>query len=254
MKYDKVVTGGPCWVELGTADPVAAKEFYRELFGWRAETDPRPEAGGYTMLLRGEEPVAALSPLYAPGQPTAWGVSFAVPDTDAAVAAVSRAGGRLVVEPVDVLDAGRFAVAADPTGAVFALWQARAFHGAAVINEAVSLGWVELHTRDVPAATAFYREVFGWSLNAGTGYSQWGIDGADFGGMTALGEEFGPEVPSHWLPYFAVADVDATVRRAEGLGSRALMGPMDLAGGRRIAVLGDPQGAAFGVCPAGTDG
>ncbi|GAB2728417.1 VOC family protein [Kitasatospora kifunensis] len=254
MKYDKVVTGGPCWVELGTADPAVAKVFYSGLFGWRAETDPRPEAGGYTTLLRGEAPVAAVSPLYAPEQPTAWSVSFAVPDTDAAAVAVSRAGGRLVVEPMDIFDAGRFAVAADPSGAVFALWQARAFQGAEVLNEPVSLGWVELYTRDLPAVAAFYPEVFGWSVNAGVDYTQWGIDGSDFGGVRRLGEEVAPEVPSHWLPYFAVAHVDATVHRAGRLGAKVLMGPTDLPGGRRIAMLSDRQGALFGLYLAGADG
>ncbi|MCX4750818.1 VOC family protein [Kitasatospora sp. NBC_01287] len=254
MKNDQVVTGGPCWVELGSADPAAAAAFYRELFGWRAETDPRPEAGGYTMLLLDGAPVAALTPLYAPGQPTAWSVSFAVTDTDATAAAVTAAGGQVVTGPMDVFDAGRFAVVADPARAVFALWQPRRFGGAAVFNRPGSLGWVELLTRDVPGALQFYPRVFGWSVAAGEWYTQWGVDGADFGGMMRLDDRVPAEVPPHWRPYFAVTDVDAVVRRAAGLGAGTLLAPMDLAGGRRIAVLSDPQGAGFGVYLAGTEG
>lgn len=174
MKNDQVVTGGPCWVELGTSDPAAAKVFYEELFGWRPETDPRPEAGGYTMLLLGGSPVAAVTPRYAAGQPTAWAVSFAVTDADATADAVTKAGGQVVVGPLDVFDAGRFAVVADPAGAVFALWQPRAFGGAAVFNKPGSLGWVELLTRDVPGACHFYPQVFGWSMAASEWYTQWG--------------------------------------------------------------------------------
>ncbi|MGF1431504.1 VOC family protein [Kitasatospora sp. LaBMicrA B282] len=254
MKIDHVVTGGPCWVELGSAEPAAAKEFYRELFGWRAETDPRPEAGGYTVLQLDGAPVAALSPLYAPGQPTAWTVSFAVEDADATAAAVTAAGGRVVLGPLDVFDAGRFAVVADRGGAVFSLWQPRAFRGAAVLNRPGALGWVELQTRDPAAACHFYPAVFDWSVTAGEHYTQWGVAGADFGGMTTLGEQVPPEVRPHWLPYFAVADVDAVVHRATGLGARTLLGVTDVPDGPRIAVLSDPQGAVFGVHLAGTEG
>jgi predicted enzyme related to lactoylglutathione lyase len=123
-----------------------------------------------------------------------------------------------------------------------------------VINKPGSLGWVELLTRDVAACTAFYPEVFGWSVNASEAYTQWGINGADFGGMMRMDEQFPAEVPPHWLPYFSVADVDTTVNRAVGLGAETLMPPMDVPDGPRIAVLRDGQGAAFGVYLAGTEG
>ncbi len=114
MKLDKPVTGGPCWTELGTSDLAGAKQFYEGLFGWRAETDPRQEAGGYTVAHLGHAAVAALTPLYQEGQPVAWNVSFAVPDADAAAEQVTQAGGTVLVGPMDVFDVGRFAVAVDP--------------------------------------------------------------------------------------------------------------------------------------------
>jgi len=183
MKLDKPVTGGPCWTELGTGDLAAAKRFYGGLFNWRAETDPRQEAGGYTVAHLGDAAVAALSPLYQESQPVAWNVSFAVADADAAVEAVKAAGGTLVLGPMDVFDVGRFAVALDPAGAAFQLWQPRSFPGAGVFNAPGSLGWVELMTRSPERAVAFYTAVFGWSVNASEHYTQWGIDGDDFGGM-----------------------------------------------------------------------
>ena len=253
MKLDKAVPGGPCWTELGTSDLDAAKRFYTNIFGWRPETDPRQEAGGYTIAHLGEAPVAALTPLYEESQPLAWNVSFWVPDADAAVAAVRAAGGTVLLEPMDVFDLGRFAVVTDPGGAAFQLWQARSFPGAGLFNAPGSLGWVELMTRDPVAVTAFYRTVFGWTVHASESYTQWGIEGSDFGGMVEMGDKFPHEVPSHWLPYFAVEDVDRTAQDCIAAGGSLLMEPTTIGDGRRIAVPRDPQGAMFGLYTAGEE-
>ncbi|MEV0172091.1 VOC family protein [Streptomyces sp. NPDC050803] len=247
MKLDKPVPGGPCWTELGTSDLEGAKRFYTRVFGWRHETDPRQEAGGYTIAHLGDAAVAALSPLYQESQPVAWNVSFAVADADDAAAKAEAAGATVLVGPMDVFDVGRFAVVLDPTGAAFQMWQAHTFPGAGVLNAPGSLGWVELMTRAPERAVAFYTSVFGWSVNVSEHYTQWGIDGADFGGMVTMDDKFPHEVPAHWLPYFAVADVDDTTATTTEAGGTALMEPTSVPEGPRIAVLRDPQGAMFGV-------
>ncbi|MCZ4511057.1 VOC family protein [Streptomyces sp. ActVer] len=254
MKLDKPVPGGPCWTELGTSDLEAAKRFYADVFGWRPETDPRAEAGGYTLAHLGDASVAALTPLFQESQPVAWNVSFAVPDVDTTVQAVRDAGGAVVLEPMDVFDLGRFAVVADPGSAVFQLWQARSFAGAGLFNAPGALGWVELMTRTPDLVTAFYTTVFGWTVNASEHYTQWGIDGADFGGMVEMGDKFPHEVPSHWLPYFAVEDVEATAEASTQADGGVLMEPTSVPEGPRIAVLRDPQGAVFGIYRAGDEG
>lgn len=254
MEFNKPVNGGPCWTELGTSDLEGAKRFYAELFGWRPETDPRPEAGGYTVAHLGDAPVAALTPLCQESQPVAWNVSFAVPDADAAVRRVEGAGGTVVVGPMDVFDVGRFAVALDPTGAAFQLWQARSFPGAGLLNAPGALGWVELATRDTARARDFYTTVFDWSAESSEWYTEWALDGAEFGGMADMGDRFPPEVPAHWMPYFAVADVDATADVAAQAGGTVVMPPATVPDGPRIAVLRDPQGASFGVHLADSEG
>jgi predicted enzyme related to lactoylglutathione lyase len=254
MKLDAPVTGGPCWTELGTDDLEGAKRFYTELFGWRPETDPRQEAGGYTVAHIGDAAVAALTPLYQESQPVAWHVSFAVTDADATARAVREHGGTVVVDPMDIFDVGRFAVALDPGGAAFHLWQARAFAGAGLFNAPGSLGWVELLTRSPEEAKAFYTAVLGWSVRPSEVYTQWGIDGADFGGMMTMDDKFPHEVPPHWLPYFAVEDVDLTADTAVRAGGTLLMEPATVPEGPRIAVLRDPQHAVFGVYLAGDEG
>ncbi|SBT89575.1 hypothetical protein GA0115233_101068 [Streptomyces sp. DI166] len=251
MKLDKPVIGGPCWTELGTSDLDGAQRFYHRLFGWRSETDPRQEAGGYTVAHLGDAAVAALAPLYQESQPVAWNVSFLVADADATAAQAEASGATVLVGPMDVFDVGRFVVVLDPTGAAFQLWEARTFPGAGLFNAPGTLGWVELMTRAPERAIAFYRALFGWSVNASPHYTQWGIEGADFGGMVTMDEKFPHEVPAHWLPYFAVADVDESAAKATEAGGSALMEPTTVADGPRIAVLRDPQGAMFGVYRAG---
>lgn len=249
MKLDAAVPGGPCWTELGTGDLDAARRFYGALLGWRTETDPRAEAGGYTMAYVGDSAVAALTPLYQPEQPVAWNVSFAVSDADVTARLAGEAGGKVLLGPMDVLDAGRFAVIADPGGAVFQLWQAHAFPGAGVFNAPGSLGWVELLTRDTARAERFYTTVFGWTVRPSAQYTQWGVGGEDFGGMFPMDGHYPPEAPAHWRPYFAVADIDAAAATASAEGGTVVMPPtrMPEAAPRKIAMLLDPQGAAFCV-------
>ncbi|MFI6638165.1 VOC family protein [Streptomyces sp. NPDC050504] len=254
MKFGEPVLGGPCWVELSTSDLAASRAFYGVLFGWRCETDPREEAGGYTVAHVGDAPVAALTPLYSPEQPAGWQVSFATADADASAEEARRLGGTLLAGPMDVFDMGRFAMLADPGGAVFHVWQARSFPGAGLLNAPGALGWVELATRAPEAALAFYPALLGWTVAPSEFYPQWGVDGADFGGMAAMDEEVPADVPPHWLPYFAVPDVDAAAERAGAAGGEVVMEPATVPEGPRICVLRDPQGAEFGIHRAYEEG
>ncbi|NEA86753.1 VOC family protein [Streptomyces sp. SID7958] len=255
MELTEPVTGGPCWAELGTSDLEGAKRFYTRLFGWRPETDDRQEAGGYTVAHLDDAAVAALAPLFQQSQPVAWTVSFAVTDAEATLRRVLAEGGSVILGPMDVFDVGRFAVAADPGGAVFQLWQPESFPGAGRFNAPGTLGWVELLTRAPRPSAGFYGAVFGWTTDLDRRYPRWSIGGQRFGGMVTMDEKFPHEVPAHWLPYFAAADVDDTALTATRAGGTVLMEPASLPdGGPRIAVLRDPQGAVFGVYRAADGG
>jgi predicted enzyme related to lactoylglutathione lyase len=106
---------------------------------------------------------------------------------------------------------------------------------------------VELLTRDPTRAEHFYTTVFGWTVRPSEQYPQFGVDDADFGGMITMDDKFPHEVPPHWLPYFAVEDVDDAAATATAAHGTVLMTPTSVPEGRRIAVLRDPQGAMFGV-------
>jgi hypothetical protein len=249
MKPTEFAPGAPCWTQLGTSDPQDAQRFYGGLFGWTAETDPRPEAGGYTIFSLKGSPSAAVSPLMDPNQPVRWLLSFTATDVDEAAAAAQKAGAQVWIGPMDVMDAGRWAMLSDPAGAAYSLWQAGSFAGFGVVDEPGAYGWLDGSTHDLEGALRFYAETLGWEVMAAGDYRMVGLGGEMFGGLMKIDETFPPDTPSNWNPYFVVADVDATAAAVIELGGRILHGPEDvqMEGGPRIAVAQDPQGGVFGV-------
>ena len=111
---------------------------------------------------------AGIGELQTEGHPPVWSTYFAVSNADATAAKVKDAGGRVLLEPFDVTDAGRMAIVSDPTGAVFGIWQAGNHFGAAIVNEHGALNWNELLTDDTEKALAFYQEVFGHEIEVST--------------------------------------------------------------------------------------
>jgi len=243
--------GVPCWVDLSTSDVDAATAFYGALFGWQAQAaGPPEETGGYTMFTKDDQSVAACAPLMADGQPVVWQTYFHTDDVDALAARVADAGGQVPFPPIDVMTAGRMAVFQDPGGAFFAAWQPRDHGGAQLVNEPGTLCWNELYTRDMDAAKAFYSAALGLTgVTEAMGpmeYTQWQTDGRAVAGGLVIAPPMPAEMPSNWLVYFAVADLDATLAQIDELGGGVLMPPMEVPVGR-FAVVRDHQGAPFGV-------
>jgi predicted enzyme related to lactoylglutathione lyase len=244
--------GTPSWVDVTGPDVEVLAGFYSSLFGWDAE-DQGEEAGHYTMFSRGGRSVAAASPSQ-PGAdtPPAWTTYVTVADADAAAATIADAGGMVMAPPFDVFDSGRMALAADPTGGVFAVWQPGEHIGAEVVNEPVSLCWNELTVRHAETALAFYGRVFGWEVNLAGGddapfiYRELVLGDRAVAGCMEMDETWPEAIPTHWMTYFAVEDTDATARRAAELGGTVSVEPFDLPTGR-TAVLNDPAGAVFSV-------
>jgi uncharacterized protein len=248
MEMTEHAPGTPSWVDLGSPDIDGSVAFYEALLGWTA-TEPGPveETGGYRMFeLRGR-PVAGVGPQQAPGPPY-WTTYFTVASADDTAAAVHDAGGTVMVEPMEILTAGRMAVCADSAGAPFSVWEPREHIGAGIVNEPSSICWNELYTRDADEAAAFYGEVLGLRLatsDAGTAFE---LDGRPVAGLVLMDdtERYPDGVPAHWIVYFAVADCDAALARAEELGALDTGDPTDSRYGR-YAMVTDPQGAIFSV-------
>jgi predicted enzyme related to lactoylglutathione lyase len=243
------------WYELMTSDPKAAEGFYGEVVGWEARAYPGMDTP-YTTWMKGETPVGGLMTIPAEakagGAPPNWLMYVGTPDADATVQQVKSLGGTVEAGPMEIGGIGRFAVVADPQGAVFAVLQP-AEEGAMPEGpaEVLEFSWRELATTDAAAAVAFYTELFGWEKQGasemeGLGlYQEFGRGGTPLGGIYTKPGDM--PAPPHWLPYVRVPDIRASVEAATSRGGQLLNGPMEIPGGDRVAQLSDPQGALFAL-------
>jgi len=157
-------------------------------------------------------------------------------------------GGKVLAPGFDVMDAGRMAVLQDPTGAVFQVWEAKNQIGAKILSEPGALCWSELATRDLDAAESFYTGLFGWTAKHGMAggemqYTEFSNQGQHGIGMMPMPAQMPAGVPSYWMPYFQVADCDASTEQAKTLGATVMVPPQDIPNTGRFAVIADPQGA-----------
>jgi len=243
-----------CWVELGTSDNQAAKNFYTQLFGWETQDNPMGPDMVYTMLKLDGKDVGGLYKLMpdmvAQGVPPHWMSYVYVTDADATAEKAKAAGATVLNGPFDVATHGRMAVVQDPTGAVFALWQPKDNKGSGIYNVPNSFCWNELGTGDTQKAGEFYTNVFGWTKEGFSGspveYTMFNNGDRGAGGMYKITPEMGP-IPPHWLVYFAVDDCDAKVQKGTELGGSVMKPADNIPGIGRFAILNDPQGAAFAI-------
>ena len=188
---------------------------------------------------------AGIGELQTEGHPPTWSTYFAVSNADATAAKVKDAGGRVLLEPFDVTDAGRMAIVSDPTGAVFDIWQAGNHFGAAIVNEHGALNWNELLTDETEKALAFYQEVFGHEIEVSTsltGSDYFLIKVGDRGVAGAMAKPMA-EIPNHWGVYFAVDDVAKTIVQATENGGSLVHGPQEIPEVGTFAGLVDPYGS-----------
>lgn len=216
MGYEPSDSGKPCWYENGADDVDAAAQ----------EGEPLPN----------------------------WVFSMEVSDVDASLQAPTAAGARVLRPAADIPGTGRFAVIADPQGAVVGLMRPDPMDEAPAAP-AFAPGrtghavWQELSTSDPEAALAFYSAVFGWTVTGSLDMGEHGtystVAGSigDVGGVMPLN---GAPRPT-WRVYFQVDSTDAAVAQAAEAGGRLHNGPNRVPGGDWVAMLTDDQGAAFGV-------
>ena len=269
---DGYIPGVPCWADTSQPDPEAAVDFYSGLFGWQFEDVMPPGSEGkyFIARLRGRD-VAAVGSIPEAAPPMAmWNTYVWVESADETAAKVGDAGGSVVMEPFDVMEAGRMAVCSDPEGAVFCAWQAKETKGAQIVNEHGSVNFNGLATRDAAAAKEFYGSIFGWTTLALPGGAEmWTLPGygdyleRDNPGLRKMIAEVGgpegfedvvasinpipaeePDTPPHWSVTFATDDADATAAKAGELGGKVIAEPFD-GPWVRMTVIEDPQGAIF---------
>lgn len=269
---DRYIPGVPCWIDTYQPDPEAAVAFYSGLFGWDVANvmPPGSEPKYFIGRIRGGD-VAGIGGI-PPGAPpvATWNTYIWVEDADETAVRVKDAGGSVVMEPGDIMEAGRTAVFRDPEGAVFCVWQPNQHRGASVVNEAGSLNFNNLNTREPEAAKSFYGAVFGWrTMPMGGGAEAWTLAGygdhlellnpGTLERMASMGAQAGfadvvatitplpddhSDVPAHWSVTFATDDANVTARQASEAGGKVLAPPFD-APWVRMTIIADPQGATF---------
>lgn len=242
------------WHELLTTDTEAAKRFYTEVVGWKAQAWGDGSIP-YTVFLNGETPAAGLMKLpqeaAAMGAPPNWLAYVEVDDADATIAQATKLGATLLGDAMTMEGVGRFAVLRDPQGAVFAVLTSARELAPETDPAPLEFSWHELITADHKAAVQFYEALFGWKKQdefdmgpMGT-YYMFGRDRFTYGGMFTKGADM---PVSTWLYYAQVpGSADAAAERATKAGAKIFNGPMEVPGGDRIAAMFDPQGAAFAV-------
>lgn len=236
-----------CWPELVTQDTGAAARFYEAVFDW-TPVNMETADGDYTIFKVGGEDACGSHPPRTPEAVPRWNCSVSVVNTDETVARAQELDGTLVVAAYDLNDVSRMAVLRDNQGASFSLWQPRTHGGTARLNEPGFLCWTELIAINLGAAEGFYTKLFGWDSRRHRfgEYVEFLRNDEIVAGMLRTPPGRG-SVGSHWLPYFAVVDVDDALQVARRHFGTMLGRPMDIPMIGRSAVLRDPQGAMFGV-------
>jgi len=247
-KIESYLPGSMCWAELATPDTAGAKHFYTEMFGWTTQENPMPD-GVYTIFQSEGNDAAAMTPP-PPGVPPHWGVYFSTANADDSAAKVKELGGNILMGPFDVMEHGRMAVAQDPQGAVFCLWQAKNHIGATHGGPLNVVCWPELKSPDPDSAISFYSRLFGWEWkrsSSGEEYFEWYLGGHPMGAMLPMRGDEWKGVPPHWGIYITVADCDERAAKAKELGASFHVPPTDIPNVGRFAVIADPQGVVFAI-------
>ncbi len=244
------------WYDLMTTDTKSAESFYRSVVGWSA-VDSGMVDRSYTILSAGSIGVGGLMPIpdaaKAEGAQPMWSGYIAVDDVDAHAKRVKAAGGAIHHDPEDIPGVGRFAIAADPHGAMFMLFRGSKDEAPAAPAPGTpgTIGWHELHAGDGGKDFAFYADLFGWNKTEAMDMGPMGVyQMFATGGKETVGAVMtkNADTPKpHWLYYFNVEAIDAAVTRVNGGGGKVVMGPMEVPGGQWIVQCLDPQGAMFAL-------
>jgi predicted enzyme related to lactoylglutathione lyase len=245
---DSYPPGVPCWVDNLVGDVDEALRFYGELLAW--EFDGPGPGDYYVAKVRGRD-VAGVGQA-PPGVSPGWNTYVSVASADE----TTRAADRVLVEPFDVLPAGRLAALADPTGAIIGVWEPAERQGCRLVNEPSAYAMSALHTSDPETAARFYRDLFGWETDEfAPGVSLFRLPGYVGGEpqqpvprdvIAVMARDDGP---ARWSVDFWVSDADELAARVPELGGSVVVAPFDSIPTRQ-AVVADPFGAAFSVTTA----
>ncbi|MGF7152729.1 VOC family protein [Novosphingobium gossypii] len=260
--------GSFIWYELMTSDADAASAFYAAVVGWKVGANAMPQAGmDYRMIERVEADgtrdgyaggvFVLTDEMIGQGAKPGWTGYIYVPDVDATLARIEAEGGFVHVRATSMEGVGRFAMVADPQGAVFYLMtpeppadEPDAASDVFSVDRPQTVRWNELITPDDDAAVSFYTRHFGWSQQGAMPMGPLGdyrfleLEGVSIGAVMRQAEV--TPVPG-WTYYFGVDDIDRALAAVKDGGGRPMGQPQQIPGGEFTVNAFDPQGAWFGL-------
>ena len=237
------------WADLVTDDVQAATRFYAGLFGWRFN-----DYGGYLIGLNDERPMCGMfqrpKPANADAKPR-WFGYLSVASVASAQKVVTKAGGKVLAAPQKMPKRGEQAVFADAEGAIFGVIKSSAGDPEDFLADPGDWIWIQLLSRDAAKAAEFYRTVGGYDVVQNTTsnrlsdyvLSSEGYARATVGTIPSKYEQVKP----NWLLFVRVKSVTESLAQAKELGGKVLIAPKPEVFGGKVAVIGDPTGAAIGI-------
>jgi predicted enzyme related to lactoylglutathione lyase len=261
--------GVPSWVDVLGPDVDKLTGFFGAVFGWDftgpGEMPGDPPGKYFVAQLRGRD-VAGVASLPPQARGPAWNTYIEVESVDGTAKKIEEAGGTILAPPFDAPPAGRIAVAADPHGASFSVWEPRERRGAQLVNEPSAWSMSALNTVDRDGAAEFYDAVFGWTLESFQfGDMEVGLFRLPgyVGGQpeqpvprdlvaTLIPAQNGDE--ANWSVDFWVGDIDRVVATVEERGGSVVVEPYEAGPSFRQAVVADPNGVPFSVSQLMVDG
>ncbi|MBY5440992.1 VOC family protein [Rhizobium leguminosarum] len=243
------------WCELMTPDTSAAAKFYSSVVGWTTSEMKMDGMPTYTIFEANGIGVAGLmefpAELEGKGIPPNWTGYVDVDDVDQSAKDFAANGGSVRRPPEDIPTIGRFAVVADPHGAVLCIMTPAPMDKPMpelAVDAPGNIGWRELYAGNGEEALAFYSKRFGWTKDSEFDMGPMGVyylfahNGKQIGGMMTKPENI--QMP-FWCYYFIVPTLDAAIERVTSGGGKVVHGPMEVPGGSWIIQATDPQGAFF---------
>jgi predicted enzyme related to lactoylglutathione lyase len=235
------------YFEIGAADDGPLLRFYQEMFGWKATATPGiNHATVDTLAGTGINGGIGRS---GTGEP--WSTFYVeVGDLQATLDKAGALGGEIVLPVIEVPGLITFAMFNDPDGLLIGLLQAGTrppgAPGGPTAGEGSAVDWFEVLGSDAAATQAFYRELFGWNVDASDTPSYAMVDTQAGRGIPG-GIGGGDNPDTRWATVYAqVPSIEQALERAERLGGTRVYGPLDL-GGTRTGLFRDPVGNPFGV-------
>lgn len=254
--------GSFIWYELLTPDPLGAKRFYDAVVGWNIAEQTVAPGLDYRMIGRSDGGnaggVMGLSEeMRSNGALPKWLGYLHVPDVDAAVAAIERDGGTVMMPAWDQPGVGRLAMVTDPQGAAFYLInplppenQSDAVSDVFSVDQPQHVRWNELWSDDPAGSVDFYARHFGWVQEGDMDMGPMG----KYQFLHHAGVMIGavmpkmPDMPqSMWNFYIGVDDIDRATAAVRSGGGQVVQEPIEIPGGEYSINAVDPQGAMFGL-------